>query len=98
MFVCAEPLTTVQLIQRTLQGVTQDSCLHYRVKGLCYWLVCDTVHCHVKTTLKVSHYLPDAVVSVYRNKNSNPWVFAKTVVDQLSYQLGLNRIACCDGK
>lgn len=48
-------------------------CLAYRVVGICFWLSCSTFSCEVKTSAKVRHYVPDAVVSSYSNTGDNPW-------------------------
>lgn len=45
-------------------------CLEYKA---CYWLRCGQHGCKVKTSDKVRHYVPDAVVSSYANTGSNPW-------------------------
>ena len=47
-------------------------CLEYKVVGICYWLLCGPHGCKVKTSVKVRHYVPDAVVSSYANTGSNP--------------------------
>ncbi len=49
-------------------------CLAYRVVGICYWLLCTTFGCDVETSAKVSHYVPDAVVSSYMVTGRNPWL------------------------
>lgn len=49
-------------------------CLEYRVVGICYWLRCSKSGCSVRTSVKVRHYVPDAVVSSYANTGENPWV------------------------
>lgn len=49
------------------------ACLAYRVVGVCYWLRCSAFGCKVKTSPKVRHYVPDAVVSAYSNTGANPW-------------------------
>ena len=49
------------------------ACLAYRLVGVCYWLRCSTFGCKVKTSLKVRHYVPDAVVSAYSNTGAHPW-------------------------
>lgn len=49
-------------------------CLAYRVVGVCYWLRCTTFGCSVRTSPKVRHYVPDAVVSSYSNTGQNPWL------------------------
>ena len=74
----------------TLKAVPQ--CLHYRVFGLCYWLVCDGAICNIHSTLKVEHYLPDAVVSVYRQYQNNPWDYANRAVDTAAYQAGVTAV------
>ncbi|MFJ5299190.1 TIGR03756 family integrating conjugative element protein [Pseudomonas sp. NPDC088368] len=49
-------------------------CLEYKVVGICYWLLCTPIGCTVKTSAKVRHYIPDAVVSSFSNTGENPWV------------------------
>lgn len=53
-------------------GLSKD-CLAYRVAGVCYWLRCTPFGCQVKTSIKVRHYVPDAVVSSYAETGANPW-------------------------
>ena len=48
-------------------------CLEYRVVGICYWLYCTWTGCTVRTSVKVRHYVPDAVVSSYSNTGETPW-------------------------
>ncbi|BBP76674.1 integrating conjugative element protein [Pseudomonas sp. Ost2] len=55
-------------------SVASSSCLEYQVVGVCYWLRCTTFGCEVKTSSKVRHYVPDAVVSSYSSTGRNPWV------------------------
>ncbi|WP_437610003.1 TIGR03756 family integrating conjugative element protein [Erwinia sp. V71] len=57
----------------TASALSPD-CLEYRVVGICYWLFCSTFGCSVRTSVKVRHYVPDAVVSSYANTGENPWV------------------------
>ena len=43
--------------------------------GLCVWLRCTPLSgCDVRTSVKVGHYQPDAVVSSYNELGGNPWV------------------------
>src|SRR5690606_26765384 len=59
----------------TITGsVLSPDCLSYRVQGICYWLLCTLTGCSVETSVKVQHYVPDAVVSSYSNTGENPWV------------------------
>ncbi|HAF2412777.1 TPA: TIGR03756 family integrating conjugative element protein [Salmonella enterica] len=62
-------LNTVSI---TTSALSQD-CLDYQVVGLCYWLQCGLFGCRVRTSVKVRHYIPDAVVSSYANTGENPW-------------------------
>ena len=48
-------------------------CLEYRVVGICYWRYCTWTGYTVRTSVKVRHYVPDAVVSSYSNTGENPW-------------------------
>ncbi|WP_425057015.1 TIGR03756 family integrating conjugative element protein [Sodalis ligni] len=57
-----------------VSSVLSPACLEYRVVGICYWLYCTPFGCTVRTSVKVRHYVPDAVVSSYANTGENPWV------------------------
>lgn len=63
-------LNTASIVASTLS----PDCLEYRVTGICYWLYCTWTGCTVRTSVKVRHYVPDAVVSSYSNTGENPWV------------------------
>lgn len=54
-------------------------CLEYRVAGICYWLYCTPFGCSVRTSVKIRHYIPDAVVSSYANTGENPWAEVRTL-------------------
>uniref|UniRef100_UPI00289F7B4A TraU family protein n=1 Tax=Pantoea eucalypti TaxID=470933 RepID=UPI00289F7B4A len=53
-------------------AVTQD-CISWRVSGVCHWLMCTPFGCSVKTSVKVTHYIPEVVVSTYTGPGGNPW-------------------------
>ncbi|WP_313053443.1 TIGR03756 family integrating conjugative element protein [Pseudomonas lopnurensis] len=55
-------------------STVSPDCLEYRVVGICYWLRCTNFGCAVETSVKVRHYVPDAVVSSYSNTGENPWI------------------------
>ncbi|MEN1398748.1 TIGR03756 family integrating conjugative element protein [Pseudomonas aeruginosa] len=63
-------LNTATIITSALS----PDCLEYRVVGICYWLFCSWGGCTVRTSVKVRHYIPDAVVSSYSNTGENPWI------------------------
>jgi integrating conjugative element protein (TIGR03756 family) len=79
-------LSTPQVIEATINAA--PSCLKYKVIGLCFWKVCAAHFCWIEETLKVDQYLPDAVVSIYRKDDSNPWDYPHTIVDPLAHQIG----------
>ncbi|WP_175687304.1 TIGR03756 family integrating conjugative element protein [Burkholderia multivorans] len=56
-----------------IASALSPDCLEYRVVGICYWLFCSWGGCTVRTSVKVRHYIPDAVVSSYSNTGQNPW-------------------------
>lgn len=82
----AAPLNTSTVIKASVEAAPH--CLHYKVTGLCFWMHCHGIFCKFATTLKVDHYLPDAVVSVYRQKGDNPWDYGKAALDPLAYKAG----------
>ncbi|CAI1200041.1 TIGR03756 family integrating conjugative element protein [Serratia ficaria] len=62
----------------TASALSPD-CMEYRVVGICYWLFCSAFGCSVRTSVKVRHYIPDAVVSSYTNTGESPWVEVRTL-------------------
>ncbi|MFT3803451.1 MAG: TIGR03756 family integrating conjugative element protein [Burkholderiaceae bacterium] len=65
----SQAVNTGTIVASTLS----PDCLEYRVVGICYWLFCTWAGCTVRTSVKVRHYVPDAVVSSYSNTGENPW-------------------------
>lgn len=41
--------------------------------GMCFWLRFNWLGCNVRTSVRVGHYNPDLVVSVYNELVGNPW-------------------------
>lgn len=62
-------INTVSISASTLS----PDCIEYRIAGICYWLLCTPLGCTVKTSVKVKHYVPDAVVSSYVGTGDSPW-------------------------
>ncbi|MBA4681500.1 MAG: TIGR03756 family integrating conjugative element protein [Pseudomonas sp.] len=60
-------------------STVSPDCLAYRVVGICYWLYCTYGGCSVRTSVKVRHYVPDAVVSSYSNTGANPWIEVRSM-------------------
>jgi integrating conjugative element protein (TIGR03756 family) len=77
-------VVTAALLVMTCPGYAIDSasiassalsedCIDYQVVGICYWLLCTYFSCDVETSVRVRHYVPDAVVSSYSVTGENPW-------------------------
>jgi integrating conjugative element protein (TIGR03756 family) len=56
-----------------LASATTQNCINWRVSGVCYWLFCSMFGCKVRTSVKVTHSIPEAVVSTYVSPGGNPW-------------------------
>ena len=79
---------TAQLISNSMQ----IKCLDWKIVGLCFWLKCSP-KCKIRTTPKISHYLPDLTVT--NSPDQCPWQEAKLLSLQspgsVAHQL-LNKI------
>lgn len=64
-------ITTTAVV---IGSVASPTCLEYRVVGICYWLACGPFGCSVTTSVKVHHFVPDAVVSSYANTGQSTWL------------------------
>ncbi|MDF7679938.1 TIGR03756 family integrating conjugative element protein [Enterobacteriaceae bacterium ESL0689] len=82
-------LAVLNTAQITASAVTQD-CINWRVSGICYWLFCTAFGCSVKTSVKVTHFIPEVVVSTYVAPGGNPWIEMALVSQTAS---GLENIA-----
>ena len=74
----AGSITTSQIVARTSDAAL--ACMRWMPVGTCFWLRCSLSGCRVKTSLKVGHYLPDAVISSYNELGGNPWVEIRTAL------------------
>ncbi|WP_065947555.1 TIGR03756 family integrating conjugative element protein [Pseudomonas sp. 1 R 17] len=77
-------LDTVTIIP----SVASPNCMDYQVVGACYWLRCTNFGCKVKTSTKVRHYVPDAVVSSYSSTGENPWTEVRALSGPISQAKG----------
>lgn len=69
----AESFTTLDVIQRSASA----DCLDWCITGLCFWLKCGLTGCHVTTTPRIEHNLPDLVVTSYPHAGESPWLEAR---------------------
>lgn len=74
----AKPTTTVA--EAAANAATSLSCIDYEIAGICLWLHCTTFFCTVRESLKVKHYVPDAVVQVYIDTQERPLADVDTVL------------------
>ena len=65
----AETVTSADI----LAASANLDCLDHRVVGGCVWLHCGIDGCDTRTSLKVRHYVPDAVVTAYPARGLGPW-------------------------
>ncbi|MYD81418.1 MAG: TIGR03756 family integrating conjugative element protein [Gammaproteobacteria bacterium] len=76
----AKDVDTAEVITTTTGAMAK--CCKWKVVGNCYWLKCGLEGCSVKVSLKVAHYRPDSVVSVYSNMSNHPWKEVKVLLKQ----------------
>ncbi|MCL2307192.1 MAG: hypothetical protein FWC38_02940 [Proteobacteria bacterium] len=62
-------VTTPEIVAATLSY----PCVQWRVDGICIWLTCTIFGCYTTTSMKVSHFNPEVVVSSYGHTGFNPW-------------------------
>ncbi|MCT2387512.1 TIGR03756 family integrating conjugative element protein [Erwinia pyrifoliae] len=69
---CSGTLASVNTAGLLASAASPD-CISWRVSGICYWLMCTPLGCSVKTSVKVTHFIPQAVVSAWLSPGDNPW-------------------------
>ena len=84
----AATITTPRIVAHTTAATF--ACMRWMPVGMCFWLHCSWKGCRVRTSLKVGHYNPDLVVSVYNELGGNPW-------DEIRAALGLAQRAAASG-
>ena len=82
---------TVEVLGATIASA--PSCFSYKVTGACFFLSCKPVlHalpiCRISTSVRVSHYMPDVVVSTYNDQYDHPWTDAGTFVSVIGSTVG----------
>ena len=61
---------TPAILATTVAGF--PSCIAWRPTGVCFFLHCTIFGCSIRTSIKVSHYVPDAIVSTYADTLNQP--------------------------
>jgi integrating conjugative element protein (TIGR03756 family) len=62
-------VTTPEIVASALNY----GCVQWKVDGICIWITCTIWGCSYSTSMKVSHYNPETVVSGYGHTGFNPW-------------------------
>lgn len=78
--------TTLTLSDITSAMTLDKTCLNYCITGVCVWLRCSIYECEIETSIRVSHYNPDLIVSVYDEPGDNPWEEAQSIYGSLESQ------------
>lgn len=74
LFAAVQPATEAAITSaQIIASAVSPSCISWRVSGICYWLFCTPFGCKVRTSVKVTHFIPEAVVSAYAQPAANPW-------------------------
>lgn len=84
-------VTTAQLSTDVIEAAFNNpfgNFMNYQIKGVCIWQHVEDLVPIVTTTVYVSEFLPDAVVSVYQHDDENPWDYGNTILDPLFKQAG----------
>ena len=82
----ASAFSTANLLSDSVSALS--SCLNYRVKGVCFFLLCTPWGCEIETSIRVSHYLPEVVVSTYQHPSGHPWTDWGKTVSTYGWKLG----------
>ncbi len=64
----AKEISTDDIIE---SATSCTDCIDWRISGMCFWLKCTPFGCDIETSVRVTHFLPDAVVSSY--SELAPW-------------------------
>lgn len=73
----APALNTAGIVASALN----PTCISWRISGICYWLFCTPYSCVIRTSVKVTHFMPDAVVTVHNNPADTPWTELSLLTD-----------------
>ncbi|THT98410.1 hypothetical protein E9531_14455 [Lampropedia puyangensis] len=63
--------STAKIMTDTVQAL--PSCLKYTVRGVCFFLRCSLYECSIETSVRVAHFVPEAIISVYQSPDDHPW-------------------------
>ena len=62
------------------------ACIDWKPTGMCVWLSCSIKGCSIRTSLKVKHYNPDAIIQVYSDVEDAPWDEMQVLTESLNLE------------
>ena len=77
-------ILTSEIVEATIRGSSE--CVDWELIGTCFWLHCDLTSCSVRTSPKVSHFLPDLVVTVQSEPARQAWREMRTLLHRIQEQ------------
>ena len=77
---------TMGVVSATLASA--PSCISYKVTGVCFFLRCTPFGCSVETSIRVSHYMPDVVLSSFNDQYIHPWKDVGGAVSNIGDKVG----------
>lgn len=85
---------------KLIESAVSASCVNWRISGMCTWMTCTPIGCSFSTSPKVSHYIPDVVVSAQQTADGNPWTEMKslTAVSALEKLLNSGGVSIAGGQ
>ena len=75
----ADSITTPEIISQSMSF----ECLDWKITGICIWLKCTLFGCFIVTTPRISHRLPDLVVSAYPQPSETPWTDVRSMLTSI---------------
>lgn len=82
---------TLGVVSATLASA--PSCISYKVTGVCFFLRCTLYGCTVETSIRVSHYMPDVVISSFNDQYIHPWRGVGGAVSRIGEKVGTAMIS-----
>ena len=78
--------TTIGVLKESISAL--PSCLHYQIKGVCFFITFKRGIPRIRTSIRVKHYLPEAVVSTYQQPTDHPWIEIGMPMSTMAWGLG----------
>lgn len=70
-------INTLEITEYTMEAAW--ACMDWELIGVCIWLACTLVECHLDESIKVKNNVPDLVVQSYDRANGEPWTESQDI-------------------